>query len=285
MWVSRTSPTVAAMKTISSLVASARTRLKPTKWWVRHFRRDLNRDWTIPWAHGIRLPATARTRIADSIAEFQRGESSEARVYLAKSERFSAHAGDPDFHQASLLFVAAENMHADLLLKFMRQHEIPPRGSSPVDGVFRWLRGLSDLGWTSRVILIAELVAQEYYPCLRDATDDPALRRICQRVIAEEAAHIHFQVERIVRVEAAHSSGVTWLRDWLQGGLLAGTVMVVFFGHRRVLSARLSWREWIANLRSRHVRAVATMRRWRADGLQRAFEQLPIKNTTSVAAL
>src|SRR5439155_27364846 len=120
----------------------------------------------------------------------QRGESSEARHYLAKSEIFSGRTGDPAFHAASVLFVREENEHAALLGRFMQQTGIPPRRSSAGDAVFRRLRACSDLGWSSRVLLIAELIAQEYYPCLQAATRHSTLRRICDKIIADEEEHI-----------------------------------------------------------------------------------------------
>src|SRR5688572_30791410 len=184
-----------------SRFAGGTNRLRPSAWWTEHFKRDKQRDWTIPWEAAGSLSSSERVRIAKSIGEFQRGESSEARNYLEKSARFATQANDPAFHATSELFVASENLHANLLIRFMQQTDIPRSQSSARDGVFRWLRGLSDLGWCSRVIIIAELVAQEYYPCLRAATTHPVLIRICDRVIAEEAAHIQLQVERIVRIE------------------------------------------------------------------------------------
>jgi rubrerythrin len=234
--------------------------LKPAAWWAEHFRRDLQRDWTITWDSGVALSPAERARIAASIAEFQRGESSEARSYLAKSARFAAQENDPSLHVTSQLFVASENAHADLLLRFMRQMGIPPTQSSSLDGVFRWIRGVSDLGWSSRVIIVAELIAQEYYPCLRAATTHPILTRICDRIVSEEAAHIRFQVERIVRVEMAQGSAVKRLRDLIQSALMCGTACIVYIGHRRVLSVRMSFREFFIRACSRNRRAIAAIR-------------------------
>jgi hypothetical protein len=252
---------VAPMKTLKHDGREmGRPRLKPAAWWAEHFRRDLRRDWRIPWRDASPLSDEARERIASSIADFQRGESSEARGYLARSARFSAVAREPDFHLASLRFVEAENAHADLLRRFMQSAAIPLRSAFFTDGVFRWLRSLGDLGWASRVILIAELVAQEYYPCLRAATNHPGLTRICDQIISEEAAHIRFQVERIVRVEAAQRGCNVALRDRLQAGLMRGTACIVYAGHRRVLGTRLTFGEFVERLMRRHRRAVATLR-------------------------
>lgn len=262
------------METFAHRIIGHRSkRLASSAWWAAHFQRDLQRNWTVPWGHGATLSAAEQTRIAASIAEFQRGESSEARGYLAKSARFGADAGDPMFHPVSQLFVEAENVHAGLLLRFMQQTGIATQRRSSRDGVFRWLRSLSDLGWSSRVILIAEIVAQEYYPCLRAATAHPVLTRICDRIISEEAAHIRFQVERIVGIETVRSATWAPLRDALQSILMMGTAGVVYAGHHRVLSARLGFREFFRQVCARERRAVRVMRALRQH--QAAAERAP----------
>lgn len=249
------------MKTLTHREVGQRgNRPASSEWWVGHFRRDLQRDWTIPWDRDAAFSTAERARIASSIAEFQRGESSEARSYLAKSARFGDRQGDESFHRASKSFVEAENLHAGLLLRFMRQTEIPEQRRSSRDGVFRWLRSLSDLGWTSRVILIAEIVAQEYYPCLRAATNHPVLKRICDQIISEEAAHIRFQAERIARIESSQHRVWSTLRDAIQAGLMVGTAWVVYVGHHRVLSVRMGFREFLKRVNARQRRALVIIR-------------------------
>lgn len=238
--------------------------LRWARFWVRHLQRDIERDWTIPWTRAVALSPCERKRIARSIAEFQRGESSEARHYLAQSARFAGLTSDPAFHRASQLFVQAENIHATILGRFMAQAGIARCRRSFADGVFRWLRKLADLGWMSRALLVAELIAQEYYPCLREATNDATLRRICDRVISEEAGHIRFQLERICRVEAAHSATNVAVRDRLLQLLMMGTACVVYLGHGRVLGVRWSIREFFGRAVCRQRRALARLRALRA---------------------
>ena len=238
-------------------------RLQTTEWWTRHFRRNRERDWMIPFRAAAAITATEHARIAASIAEFQRGESSEARRYLEKSELFSGRTGDPAFHAASILFVREENEHAALLLRFMQIASIPARPRVFSDGVFRRLRACSDLGWSSRVLLVAELVAQEYYPCLQLATRHPALVRICDKVIFDEDAHIRFQVERIVRVEAALGPFTLALRDRLQTALMLAAAGVVYATHRPVLAVRLSGLEFVRRVLQRNRAVIAALGRYR----------------------
>ena len=239
------------------------TELKTSARWVEHFRANVYRDWNIPWNHPAHLAIESHRRIAASIAEFQRGESSEALHYLARSASFGASTGDPDFHSASILFVREENGHAALLLRFMRLVAIPQRTRVFSDGVFRRLRALSDLGWSSRVLLIAELIAQEYYPCLRAATEHPALRRICDKIICDEEAHIEFQVERIACLEAGRHR-LSALRDLAQTLLMLGTAGVVFWGHRTVLESRHGPVSFVTAVLRRNRGAIEAMNERRA---------------------
>jgi hypothetical protein len=108
--------------------------------------------------------------------------------------------------------------------------------------------------------MIAELIAQEYYPCLREATVHPTLRRICDKIICDEVAHIRFQVERIARIEARHHRGVVVIRDWLQIGLMFGTAFVVFRGHHRVLRTRLTLAAFVRAVVRRNFAAIEAMR-------------------------
>lgn len=258
--------------------------VKAPAWWVEHFRTNREREWRIPWHLNRRLSAATLTRIAASIAEFQRGESSEAHHYLAKSECFSRRSGDEDFHAASILFVREENGHAALLLRFMQQVGIPPRKAVFSDGVFRRLRAFSDLGWSSRVLIIAELIAQEYYPCLRTATDHPVLQRICDKIIFDEEAHIRFQVARIVRLEAALGSLSIRLRDGLQTVLMGGAACVVYLGHHPVLRARMGFASFLAHAFRRNRAAIGAMRDLRASGISTTLTARRV-GTAPVAAV
>jgi len=248
---------------------------RTTVWWAAHFRANAWREWQIPWQDNPVLSARQLALISASIAEFQRGESSEARNYLAKSAAFAATARESSFHEASVLFVGEENEHAALLLRFMNLAGIAPKQTTFSDGIFRRIRAVSDIGWSSRVLIIAELVAQEYYPCLRVMTGHPALRRVCDKLIHDEFAHIRFQVERIARAEADRGAGVRMLREGLQTLLTLGAALVVYREHRGVL-ASLGCAGFVARILRRNHRVITAVRRLHAA--QSAAERAPLQN-------
>lgn len=248
------------MKSLSS--ATKGTGLRTSDWWAAYFKNNACKDRQIPWADNPPLPSAVLARIAASIPEFQRGESSEARNYLAKSAAYAAEAGEPSFHEASARFVAEENAHAALLLRFMGMAGIAAKQGTFSDGIFRRIRAVSDIGWSSRVLIIAELVAQEYYPLLKTTTEHPVLRRICVKLIQDEFAHIRFQIERIAEAELARGAGVRWLREGLQTVLAFGAALVVYREHHGVLGP-LGCAGFVRRILRRNRRVITGVRRLR----------------------
>ena len=73
--------------------------------WVAHFRLNQLQHADVLTLPGETIPRAEKERIAFSIAEFQRGESSQARNFLRKARVFSAKTEDPEFLIATQLFV------------------------------------------------------------------------------------------------------------------------------------------------------------------------------------
>jgi hypothetical protein len=115
------------------------------------------------------------------------------------------------------------------------------------------------------VLIIAELIAQEYYPALRASTEHPVLARICDKIIFDEEAHIQFQVERIVRAEAARGFLSVRVRHVAQTLLMLGAACVVFAGHRRVLRPAPGARKFLACSLRRNRRALDAIRALRRE--------------------
>ena len=209
--------------------------------WIRHFKsrkRDVPRALVTPVYH---LSMAEEKRIASSIAEFERGESSEALDFRMKNAQYAKAQGNPGFEQAAHLFIQEENFHSRLLATYMDQHNLPPIEASAADSIFRWLRSRTEVAWSSRVLITAEVIAQVYYPALRDATDDPQLQAICDRIIDDEAFHIAFQTDRIREVEATLSWTCTTVHKLLHPILFLGAAVVVWMRHRPVLAHSLNF--------------------------------------------
>lgn len=211
--------------------------------WLNHFRTrpavqlDLFQE--------ERLTESEHHRVSYSIAQFQRGESSEAQDFLSKSKLFALELGDFAFFEESQLFVQEENYHSYLLGVFMEQAQIDFATESWADTIFRWVRSLGDIAWSSRVLLMAELLAQVYYPALKEATSSPLLQAICDRIIADEAYHITFQTERIARVLKRRSLWHRWVHTILGAILFWGMAVGVWLEHGKVFSCTLSFWQFL----------------------------------------
>jgi hypothetical protein len=127
----------------------------------------------------------------------------------------------------------------------MMQMQIEAASDAWTDNVFRWLRSLGDIAWSSRVLLTAEILAQVYYPALKEATSSEMLHLICERIIADEDFHILFQTERIARVLQHHHKMVRIIQAVAALVLFCGTTFVVWLEHRAVLSSSLTFWQYI----------------------------------------
>src|SRR6476620_3746422 len=94
------------------------------------------------------------------------GYNSEGKHLYSFAKRFP----DPGYLECIRLFIPEEQMHAKVLAKFMKKHDIPQIKNHWTDSVFRWLRKLAGIENTVRVLLVAEIIAKVYYKGLKQAT-------------------------------------------------------------------------------------------------------------------
>lgn len=201
---------------------------RPFAFWVQYFEHDRRRRMPIPWDASHRLDPEEHRAVASSVATFQLGETGEGSFLKAAAAR----TGDPDYARAVDLFVAEEQHHARELGRFMELEGIPFRRHHWTNGVFRALRKLLGLELCVVVLIAAETIACVYYRALRDATTSPVLRALCAQILRDEAAHVAFQEESLVRLGSRIAGSPAVRRP-----LLEGTLLAVWTGHRRCLRA------------------------------------------------
>jgi hypothetical protein len=85
------------------------------------------------------------------------------------------------------------------------------------------------------------------------------LRRVCDKLIFDEFAHIRFQIERIARAEAGHGVCVRMLREAAQTVLTLGAALVVYREHCPVL-APLGCLTFVARILRRNRRVIFAVR-------------------------
>lgn len=213
--------------------------------WVSYYRTNASGLREIPWEDSYKLSVEERQAISKSIAEFQKGESSEGKHLLAAATRIAKLTNDPAYKEATILFIKEEQRHAKELLKFMKLRSIPSIGSAWPDSVFRTLRHLGGMEVSICVLVTAEIIAQSYYPALKKATEDPILIKICQQIISDEDAHVKFQTERIFGLRNGHGGLKKLVSLNLHRFLFWGTLFVVWVQHKSVyLKAEMSFKDY-----------------------------------------
>lgn len=213
--------------------------------WLKHFERNAKEILTIDH-DDYRLTPLEWARIEKSIQAFEIGEASEGKGLKKLAAEYSLQAGEPLYPKIMAYFIREENRHSAYLSRFMRLHGIAKKQSTWTDGVFRFLRNLFNLENSIRVLVVAELIAIFYYMALGRATASPLLKRICDRMLSEERAHVKFQMFTIQKINMLKHPIFAALSDMLHGLLLAVTILVVWVEHKAVLSQTFTLRLFFA---------------------------------------
>jgi hypothetical protein len=204
--------------------------------WKRYYLENSAALLDVPWDAPYSLSPEERLAISKSIAEFQRGESSEGKHLISGAREYAAEFNDPAYVETTVLFIKEEQRHARDLRRYMTLRGIPPATSSWPDAAFRFIRHLSGLEVSICVLVTAEIIAQCYYPALKKATADPALIGLCDQIISDEESHVAFQTERIASLRSSASPLRRRISELLQRILFTGTVAVVWVQHHPVFA-------------------------------------------------
>ncbi|GLW67781.1 hypothetical protein Kpho02_00800 [Kitasatospora phosalacinea] len=236
--------------------------------WVAAFEAEkARREWIADpeWARGVELPAV----VARSLQKFQVGEDGDGANLRAKADR----AGDAAYAAAVRLFVDEERNHARLLAELLGAAGVPLLDGHWSDGIFVRVRRLLGLRTELMVLMVAELVAVEYYRSLRDGLADPLAREVTDRILRDEQRHIPFHVQRLhqsfgeLAPSARPFAHLAWLLLALAGALF------VAVDHGPALHAVRTSRGRFLLAVTRHAWTVGTQ--MAARGGRTAAEALP----------
>jgi hypothetical protein len=205
--------------------------------WAEYFLRNRDHLLEQPWELGAEVTEAEVEAIASSVQEFQLGESSEGRHLISAARRYAIKAADPVYVEALRLFIAEEHRHARDLGRFLDLAGVSRAAHAWPDTVFRWLRRRAGLETSIVVLVTAEIIAKVYYAALRESTRSRLLRRLCDQILADEVAHVHFQTERLAILRAGRPRWRVALRQGAHRFLMFGTCFVVWHKHARAMRA------------------------------------------------
>jgi hypothetical protein len=210
--------------------------LNSLKTWHDYFLRNRADGGAINWDAPDGLSAAEKARIGKSIAAFQLGEYSEGKGLLKAAAAFAEQHGCADLVAITKLFIGEEQNHALLLKRFMDRHGIAPLRKNWADAVFRRLRKHVGFEPSVSVLITAEIISLVYYRALRRGTGSDLLRRICDKILADEISHTEYESALLNHLRGRRPALVRKLIVWLHQFLLLGTIVVVYQGHKAVLN-------------------------------------------------
>ncbi|HYH67499.1 MAG TPA: ferritin-like domain-containing protein [Urbifossiella sp.] len=222
--------------------------------WRRYFEHNAVSLLEIPWHTGPDLTPEEVAAVAQSLKEFQAGESSEGKHLFNHARAYAERVGDPEYVTAVRLFIAEEQRHARDLGRFLTANGIGLVRTTFTDRVFRRMRhAVGGLEVSIAVLITAEIIAKVYYAVLREATGSVVLRRLCDQILFDEERHVRFQAEQLRKLRSGRRVLDRTATQGMQRFLYLGTVVVVWWFHRRVIRRgglslagwwRACWREF-----------------------------------------
>src|SRR5262245_6935378 len=205
------------------------------RWWL-HFQPNSCTADQLPWDDSYQLSGAELRVVAPAIQQFQIGEFGRGRGLRRRATQHSSLSSDRWFLPALDLFIAEEQNHSRILGKFLDRERIPRLQDTWLDIAFRRLRKLAGLEVCISVLATAEVLAMPFYQALREATNSPLLRAICNRILRDEGAHLKYQALTLSRIRGTlrRLRGLHYLGHAL---LFQGTALVVWQQHRVVFRA------------------------------------------------
>jgi hypothetical protein len=204
--------------------------------WHDYFVKNYLNTGDFVWNDADRLTPEEKQCIEKSIAAFQLGEYSEGKGLLRSAEAFAQKRNNPHLYRITRLFIAEEQNHALLLMKFMNLHGMKLIKKNWTDAVFRRLRKNVGFELSVTVLITAEIISLVYYDALRSSTTSGLLKKICNKILDDEMAHVKYESELLYSMRSEKTALVRHTLNFLHRVLFIGTLVVVYLSHRKVLN-------------------------------------------------
>jgi len=201
--------------------------------WLEYFEWNKANRRHIPWAQEARIAFHERKPLIRSLQRFQVGESGEGS-HLCKQ---AATTGCAIYQKCIDLFIKEEQEHARLMAEVLKRERAPLLKHHWSDNCFILLRRLFHLEHELLVLLVPEIIAKRYFRAVRDGTDDPVVRAICEQIAHDEEGHVAFHVDYLRQAFRSLSllKRMAIMVGWKL--LFQAACVVVILDHRSLLRA------------------------------------------------
>jgi hypothetical protein len=204
--------------------------------WHDYFVKNYLNTGDFVWDTEDRLSAEEKRSIEKSIAAFQLGESSEGKSLMRSAEAFAEKRNDKHLGRITRLFIAEEQNHAMLLMRFMNLHGLKLMKKNWTDAIFRRMRKNVGFELSVTVLITAEIISLVYYDALRASTNSGLLKKICNKILGDETAHVKYESELLHSIRSEKSALARQTLNFLHRFLFIGTTAVVYLTHKKVLN-------------------------------------------------
>jgi hypothetical protein len=202
--------------------------------WSHYFRYNTWLPAAICPPQAQSLSFEERDCITPSIQHFQLGESSDGNGLLLRARKFGEAHGQDGLPEAMESFIREEQRHAAVLGLFLDREGIPRIGHHWSDHLFRKIRNLAGFELMITILTSAELIAFPYYTALHDATNSVTLKRICKRILLDEAQHLEFQADNFQCCTSSRSELAKWLTLLVHWAALTAAAALVYLLHAKL---------------------------------------------------
>lgn len=211
--------------------------MKTSKQWFDYFKNNLTVE-RINWQLQPTVTDKELVPILKSLQAWQLGETSDGSNLLRAGTIYAKKIGDPFYIKSLELFIKEEQKHGENLGKYLDSIGKPRIKKDVGDSMFRKVRHLNTSmeSWTLAVITV-ESAAQIFYQSLKGATNCHLLKEICTDILIDEAPHIQFQNERLLRIYKSKSALSMWCSYQLYHLFFKCTALTIWLFHRRLFKA------------------------------------------------
>jgi hypothetical protein len=201
--------------------------------WLEYFEGNRTGRMRIPWEMGVHVEPHLRKPLIKSLQRFQVGEQGEG-VHL---KRGAARTGDPRYAATIELFIKEEQEHSRLLANVLRGMGAPLIRWHWSDACFVLVRRMLGLKLELMVLLVAEMIAKRYYRMLRDGTQDPVVKAMCEQILHDEQGHVAFHCDYLRGALAHLPFLVRMVVHFAWRCFFYGVCLLVMYDHRQVMRA------------------------------------------------
>lgn len=199
--------------------------------WNAYFKTHHQQQFSnINWNEEDNLTSSEKQLITASVQQFQKGENSDGKNLLSKSEQLY----DMNYTFAIQNFIKEEQNHSKALGTFMDLQSIDRIHKHPLDFIFKSLLKFFGIGGIVVTLTCAEIISMVYYDALKKATNSKLLKSICDAILADEVEHLKFQSQSLFAIYRTNFFK-SILLSFYHSILMRGTLLVIWFCHKELL--------------------------------------------------